>query len=123
MESEVCAGQIVAKGLRDGKPIETTVETTGDPAEVRLTADRIALTADNTDLAVVTVAILDAQGRLVPVADNKVAFTLTGPGEVDRRWQRRSQQPRTRQGQSAFGFQRTGSGHRANLDETRQNQS
>ena len=75
-------GKIVAKGLRDGKLIETTVETTGDPAEVRLTADRTALSADNNDIAVITVEILDAEGRLVPVANNEVAFTLTGPGKL-----------------------------------------
>jgi beta-galactosidase len=58
------------------------VETTGAPAEVRLTADRTALTADNNDIAVITVEILDAEGRLVPVANNEVAFTLTGPGKL-----------------------------------------
>ena len=75
-------GKLVAKGLRDGKPIETTVETTGAGAEVRLIADRSELTADNTDIAVVTVEIVDAQGRLVPVANNEVTFTLTGPGKL-----------------------------------------
>jgi beta-galactosidase len=75
-------GTLVAKGIRDGKPIETTVETTGDPAEVRLTADRTTLMADNNDVAVITVKILDTEGRLAPVADNEVTFTLTGPGKL-----------------------------------------
>ena len=30
----------------------------------------------------VNVAVLDAQGRVVPVADNKVTFTLTGPAKL-----------------------------------------
>jgi beta-galactosidase len=30
-------------------------------------------------VSVVNVAILDEQGRVVPVADNKIIFTLTGP--------------------------------------------
>ncbi len=47
-----------------------------------MTADRTALTADNNDIAVITVEILDAEGRLVPVAANEVAFTLTGPGKL-----------------------------------------
>jgi beta-galactosidase len=73
---------LIAKGVRDGKPIEATVETTGDPATVQLTADRTKLAANNMDIAVVKVAILDALGRVVPVADNKVTFTLTGPAKL-----------------------------------------
>jgi beta-galactosidase len=75
-------GQLVARGVRAGKPMETVVETTGAPAGIRLTADRTALTANNTDLAVVNVAILDAQGRVVPVADNKITFALSGPAKL-----------------------------------------
>jgi len=75
-------GKLVAKGIRKGTPIEDTRETTSAPAAIRLTADRSALTADNADLAVVTVEIVDAQGRVVPVADNQVSFTLTGPAKL-----------------------------------------
>ncbi|MGD0904480.1 MAG: beta-galactosidase GalA [Terracidiphilus sp.] len=75
-------GQLIAKGVRDGKPIEATVETTGNPATVQLTADRTKLAANNMDIAVVKVAILDALGRVVPVANNKVTFTLTGPAKL-----------------------------------------
>ncbi len=75
-------GKLVAKGVRDGKPVEAVVETTGAPAAIRLTADRSALTADNADLAVVNVAILDAQGQVVPVADNAITFKLTGPARL-----------------------------------------
>jgi beta-galactosidase len=75
-------GKLVARGVRNGKLIETAVETTGAPAAIRLTADRSSLTANNADLAVVNVAIIDAQGRVVPVADNKLAFTLTGPAKL-----------------------------------------
>jgi beta-galactosidase len=28
------------------------------------------------------VAVLDAQGRVVPVADNKITFTVTGPAKL-----------------------------------------
>jgi beta-galactosidase len=75
-------GKLVARGVRNGRPIEAVVETTGAPASIRLTADRSALTANNTDLAVVNVAILDASGRVVPVADNEITFTLSGPGKL-----------------------------------------
>jgi beta-galactosidase len=75
-------GKLVARGVRNGKPIEAAVDTTGAPAAIRLTADRSALTADNTDLAVVNVAILDSSGRVVPVAENELTFTLSGPGKL-----------------------------------------
>jgi len=75
-------GKLVAKGIRKGVPIETARETTGAPAAIRLTADRSALAADNADLAVVTVEVIDAQGRVVPVADNRITFTLTGPAKI-----------------------------------------
>ncbi len=75
-------GKLVAKGMRDGRPIEAAVETTGAPAAIRLTTDRSVLAANNTDLAVVSVAILDAQGRVVPVADNEITFQLSGPAKL-----------------------------------------
>jgi beta-galactosidase len=75
-------GRLVAKGLRSGQPVVAIVETTGAPAAIRLTADRTALAADNCDLAVVNVAILDPQGRIVPTANNKITFTLTGPAKL-----------------------------------------
>ncbi len=75
-------GQLVAKGTRQGVAVETKIETTGAPAAIRLTADRSALTADNADLAVVNVAVVDAQGRVVPTASNPITFTLSGPARL-----------------------------------------
>ncbi len=75
-------GELFAKGSRKGTPIETRRETTGAPAAIRLIADRSNLAADNADLAVVTVEVIDAQGRVVPVAANKITFTLTGPAKL-----------------------------------------
>ncbi|HLP25219.1 MAG TPA: DUF4982 domain-containing protein, partial [Acidobacteriota bacterium] len=75
-------GQLVAKGTRKGVGVETKIETTGAPAAIRLTADRSALAADNVDLAVVKIEVVDAQGRVVPTASNKITFTLTGPAKL-----------------------------------------
>ncbi|HLP07849.1 MAG TPA: beta-galactosidase GalA [Opitutaceae bacterium] len=75
-------GRLVAKGFRKGAALEAVRETVGEPAAIRLTADRSTLAADNADLAVVTVEIVDAQGRVVPDASNKVTFTLTGPAKL-----------------------------------------
>lgn len=75
-------GKLVAKGIRMGKSLETTRETTGAPAAIRLTADRKALTADKADLSMVTVEVVDAKGQVVPTASNKIDFTLTGPAAL-----------------------------------------
>jgi beta-galactosidase len=75
-------GQLVAKGLRKGTAFSAMRETTGAPATIRLTADRALLAADCADVAIITVEMLDAQGRVVPTANDKVAFTLAGPARL-----------------------------------------
>ncbi len=56
------------------------IETTGEPARLSLTLRTApgGLRADGNDLACVDVAVLDAQGRICPLADTKITFTLEG---------------------------------------------
>jgi beta-galactosidase len=76
-------GILSAKGYHGGKTVaETKIETPGAPAAVRLAPDRAAIHADGADVCVVTVAVTDAQGRVVPVATNLVHFELSGPGKI-----------------------------------------
>jgi len=77
-------GTLSAKGFDgDGKVItETRVETTGEPAAIMLEPDRTILTADGEDVSLVTVKIVDSQGRTVPVATNEVTFSVTGAGHL-----------------------------------------
>jgi beta-galactosidase len=77
-------GTLSAKGFDgDGKVIaETKVETTGDATQIRLTPDRNTINADGEDVSVFTVAALDAQGRVVPVAQNRVSFSIEGAGKI-----------------------------------------
>jgi beta-galactosidase len=75
-------GKLLAKGTRNGQTLQTAVETTGTPAAIALEPDRTTLTADGADVSLVTVKIVDAQGRTVPVATNAVTFNLTGPGRL-----------------------------------------
>jgi len=75
-------GRLVAKGTRHGVAVETKIETTGAPAAIRLTPDRTALHADNVDLAVVRVEVVDPQGRVVPTAGAKITFSLAGPAKL-----------------------------------------
>lgn len=76
-------GTLSAKGFKDGKRvIETQVETTGPAAAVHLTPDRTTINADGEDISIITVSVADAQGRIVPVANNAITFTLDGPGRI-----------------------------------------
>jgi len=77
-------GTLSAKGFdAAGKLIaETKVETTGNATRIQLTPDRKTITADGQDVAVFTVAALDAQGRVVPVAQNKINFSIEGAGRI-----------------------------------------
>lgn len=76
-------GTLEAVGYAAGKEVSRTrVETTGAPAAVRLTTERTTLGADGEDVAMVTVAVVDAQGRTVPDAGDRVSFGLTGPGRI-----------------------------------------
>jgi len=76
-------GTLVARGFVSGKQIaEIKVETTGPAAAIRLTEDRVEIDADGKDLSVITAAIVDAQGRMVPTASNEMRFELSGPGKI-----------------------------------------
>jgi beta-galactosidase len=76
-------GVLSAKGYNGGKvAAETKVETTGDPAAVRLAPDRNVIHADGEDVSVFTVSVTDAQDRVVPVATNLIHFDLSGPGKI-----------------------------------------
>jgi beta-galactosidase len=77
-------GTLSAKGYDDkGKVIaETKVETTGEPAAIKLEPNRTVLATNGTDVSLVTVRIVDEQGRTVPLATNTVTFRVTGPGRL-----------------------------------------
>ena len=68
-------GTLQAIGYNNGVAVITnTVVTTGAPAAIALLPDRNTILADGRDVSVVTVAVLDAQGRVVPTATNLINF-------------------------------------------------
>ena len=76
-------GTLKAVGTKDGKVVaEVEVATVGEPAAIELSVDRDAIAADRRDVAHFTVKILDAQGRVAPLADNEVAFEIQGEGKI-----------------------------------------
>ena len=76
-------GTLEARGYRGDRPVMTARrETTGPAARLVMAADRSELPADGEGVAVCAVEIQDARGRAVPVTDNQVTFTVTGPAKV-----------------------------------------
>jgi beta-galactosidase len=76
-------GTLEARASKGGRVVLTEKrETTGPAAKIVAVADRSKIAADGQDLAVINVSIVDAQGREVPTASNKVTFAIEGPGAV-----------------------------------------
>jgi beta-galactosidase len=76
-------GVLAAKGYQQGRVIaEQKVETTGQPAAIRLMADRAVINADGEDLGMVTAAVTDALGRVVPTGNALLTFAVEGAGEI-----------------------------------------
>ena len=75
-------GAIEARGVANGQPLVDRRETTGAPAKIVLVPDRARISGDGEDLSVVVAQIVDANGRVVPIADNEVTFAVSGPARV-----------------------------------------
>ncbi|WP_289062337.1 beta-galactosidase GalB [uncultured Zobellia sp.] len=74
-------GNLRVIGYKDGKAVaEKIINTAKKASKIRLTADRSQISADGKDLSFIEVDITDADGNLVPLADNQVQFTVEGPG-------------------------------------------
>lgn len=58
------------------------VYTAGKPAGIVLTADREAICADGDDLVYITATVVDENGNICPLADNRLYFSVTGEGEL-----------------------------------------
>jgi len=76
-------GVLKAIGMRAGEIIATSeVRTTGAAAAIRLAADRSRIRSDRRDLAHVSVQITDAAGLVVPTANDRIYFELSGSGRI-----------------------------------------
>lgn len=76
-------GSLRAIAYKNGqKWAEELVETTGKPAALQVTAEKIELKNDGTDLSFIRVAVVDSQGRVVPRSKNHLKFSVTGPAEI-----------------------------------------
>jgi len=76
-------GTLKAVSKKNGQVVLTKeIKTAGTPARILLTADRSTIKADGDDLSFVAATIVDAEGNMVPDANNLVHFSIEGEGMV-----------------------------------------
>ena len=61
---------------------EKVIKTAGQAKNIKMTADRSAITADGKDLSFITVTVHDAEGNPCSLADNPIHFTVDGPASI-----------------------------------------
>ena len=77
------SGTLEAIGYKNGKATANdVVKTTGDPIAIALSANKTEIKADREDLALVTVQADDKNKLRVPTANNKITFSIEGPGKI-----------------------------------------
>jgi beta-galactosidase len=76
-------GELKAVASDKGKEVASKVlKTAGEPAAIRLVADRNEINADRNDLSYVKIEVIDAKGQLVPKDSISVKLMLSGNGEL-----------------------------------------
>ena len=81
--------KVVVYDAQGNKAGEQTLKTAGKPAELKLEAWTVkspetpVLTADGEDMAFITVSLTDAEGTLIPQADDQLTFEVTGAGSFE----------------------------------------
>jgi beta-galactosidase len=76
-------GVLKAVSRKQGKTVLVKeIKTAGKAVKIELKADRKIIKADGKDVSYITVRILDADGNLVPDADNKIEFSISGAGSI-----------------------------------------
>jgi beta-galactosidase len=76
-------GSVSAKGYKNGKVIlNEKIETSAEPASLKLQAHKSSLKADGKDISVINIAIVDKKGRIVPDANRLLKFAFEGNGKI-----------------------------------------
>lgn len=75
-------GKLEAIGFKNGRQWRSSRETSGAPAEIVFTPYKTTLVANGQDVAVCNISIIDREGREVPDANNKIRFSISGPGRM-----------------------------------------
>lgn len=82
-EVKYAPGELKVVTYKNGKPWAEAVQlTTGAPAALRVTVDRQELRADGSDLAYITVAVVDSNGLVVPRSKPRLKFSVAGNADL-----------------------------------------
>lgn len=81
--AEYNPGYVKAIGYKNKKKIlEQKIETTDAPYKLNISADRNIISADNRDVAVVTVEVRDKKNRFVPDGNVNLEVSISGEGRI-----------------------------------------
>ncbi|HEY5852377.1 MAG TPA: beta-galactosidase GalB [Lysobacter sp.] len=76
-------GELRVQAYKNGKPwAQASTRTAGAAAKLELQPDRREIHCDGIDLSFVTVRVLDHDGRPVPYAASRIAFSVDGPAQI-----------------------------------------
>ena len=76
-------GYIEARGYKGDWLVSTDRrDTTGQASAIVLKPDRTKIRADNHDVSLVTVRIVDEKGRFVPTANDEITLTISDNGKI-----------------------------------------
>ena len=76
-------GALTAIGRSGGREVARySIETTGTPAALRLIPEVEHIVADGEQVMPIRVEVVDAQGRVVPDAENVIRFAVSGAGSL-----------------------------------------
>ncbi|MCO5946544.1 beta-galactosidase GalB [Mucilaginibacter flavidus] len=76
-------GELKVVCYKNGKQWATdVVKTTGEAANLTLSADRSVIKSGGDDLSYITVKVTDTDGLLVPRSHPLIKFSVEGPGEI-----------------------------------------
>ncbi len=76
-------GELKVVAYKNGqKWAEEIVKTTGEAEQLQATADHSQIKADGRDLAFITIQVTDKNDIIVPRSNNRIEFSIEGPGEI-----------------------------------------
>src|SRR5208283_2193073 len=76
-------GIVSARGYNADKIVlESTIDSSGNASAIRLIPDCDSIKADGADVSVITVEVTDHHGVIVSDGNNKIVFSVDGPGRI-----------------------------------------
>ncbi|HKK74929.1 MAG TPA: beta-galactosidase GalA [Saprospiraceae bacterium] len=75
-------GELKAVAFKNRRTFSESQRTTGPAVAIQLSPSKTILLADGQDATVINVSVVDAEGRMVPNAQHKIAFEVDGPAQI-----------------------------------------